>query len=359
MHQCIVMVMREVWVLGATGQAGTAIAAELVRRGAQPVLVGRDLARLERVGATLGGTVRYLVSDSLEDTAARVRAERPAVVVNTVGPFTLTGPALARACLGGTDYLDLANELDAVQALLALDEQATSSGDCLVTGAGFGVAATELVALALCADRPAPVSLRVDAIPAVSGLGPAVLASAIDVLASGGRRVENGQIVASRLGSDAQHLELPDGSHATTVGAATGELIAAWRASGAASVVAATSEVPSGRAARAFLPFAARVFARPKVSNSVKRMAARFKITPPARIGEVSWARVEARWADGTVAERWLETGEGYAMTSRVACEVALRLASGDRRPGAHTPGALFGPALAASVGARIFENGA
>jgi short subunit dehydrogenase-like uncharacterized protein len=353
------MSMREIWVLGATGQAGAGIAAELARRGAQPVLVGRDLERLERLAATLGGEVRCLVSDSLDDTASRVRAERPAVVVNTVGPFTVTGPAMARACLGGTDYVDLANELDAVEALLALDEEAVASGDSLVTGAGFGVVATEIVALALCEDRPAPASIRVDAIPAVSGLGPAVLASAVDVLGSGARRIENGQVAAARLGSDALVLDLPDGSRVTTIGVPTGELISAWRASGATSVVAATSEVPSGRVARAFLPVAARVLGRPGVRDAVKRAAARFSFTPPARIGDVSWARAEARWPDGTVEERWLRTDEGYAMTSRVACDVALRLAAGDRRPGAHTPGALFGASLAESVGARILVNGA
>ena len=61
----------------------------------------------------------------------------------------------------------------------------------------------------------------------------------------------------------------------------------------------------------------------------------------------------------GLIEARWLQTDGGYAMTSRVACEVALRLATGDRRPVAHTPGRLFGPSLAESVGAHILANGA
>lgn len=154
-------------------------------------------------------------------------------------------------------------------------------------------------------------------------------------------------------------LKLPDGSHTTTGGVPTGELIAAWRASGAASVVAATSEVPSGRGARALLAVAARILSRPAVRESLKRAVARFDVTPPARIGDTSWARAEAHWPGGSVEERWLQTDEGYAMTSRVACEVALRLATGDRRPGAHTPGRLFGPSPAESVGAHILANGA
>lgn len=351
--------MRDIWVLGATGRAGAGTARELVRRGVQPVLVGRSAERLDRLAAALGGDARCLVSGSLVDAASRVRYERPAVVVNAVGPYSPTGPQTATACLGGTDYVDLANELDAVTALLALDEQAVASGDCLVTGAGFGVVATESALLSLCAERPGPVSVRVDAIPAVSELGPAVVASAIDVLASGARRIEGGRMAWGRFGSDARRLELPDGSRVTTVGVPTGELVAAWRASGAASVVAATSEVPSGRGARALLPVAARVLARPRLRESVKRTAARFNFTPPARGGGTSWARAEAKWSDGSLEERWLQTDDGYAMTFRVACEVALRLASGDRKPGAHTPGRLFGLSLADSVGAHVLSNGA
>lgn len=322
------------------------------------MLVGRDLRRLARVSDAVGGGLRCVVSGSSETSAALVREERPAVVINTVGPFAATGPALAAACLGGTDYVDLANELDAVEALLALDRQASPSGDCLVTGAGFGVVATELAALALCAGRPAPASVRVDAIPAVAVLGPAVLDTAVDVLGSGGRRVENGKIVPSRLGSDVLALALPDGRRARTTGVPTGELISAWRASGAASVVAATSEVPSGPLSRAVLPGAARLLARRRNADAVKKAAARFKIVPPARSGDTSWARAWGSWTDGTVDERWLKTDDGYAMTSRVAAEVALRLVAGGGQPGAHTPGALFGTSLADAVGARILEEG-
>jgi hypothetical protein len=40
--------------------------------------------------------------------------------------------------------------------------------------------------------------------------------------------------------------------------------------------------------------------------------------------------------------------------TARVATEVALRLARGQGRPGAFTPGALFGPELAGAAGGEF-----
>ena len=50
---------------------------------------------------------------SVGEMAAGIRREQPAVVINTVGPFTTT-PAPIRACLPDSHYLDLANDLAAV-----------------------------------------------------------------------------------------------------------------------------------------------------------------------------------------------------------------------------------------------------
>ncbi|MGI3783807.1 MAG: hypothetical protein ACRYG2_23825, partial [Janthinobacterium lividum] len=83
---------------------------------------------------------------------AGIREARPTVVVNTIGPFTRTTPPVVDACLAaGSDYVDLANDLAAVPALLARGAEAARAGRTLVTGAGFGVTATESVVAWLCA----------------------------------------------------------------------------------------------------------------------------------------------------------------------------------------------------------------
>src|SRR6516165_3535403 len=129
--------MRTIWILGATGKGGRAIARELVAAGgADVVLVGRDHSRLTTVAESLGGSVRTQLAPGLPELIALIGAEKPAVVVNTM--------PLARASMAaGTHYVDLANELEPVRKLLDLDAAARSHGVTLVTGAGFGVLATE------------------------------------------------------------------------------------------------------------------------------------------------------------------------------------------------------------------------
>ncbi|WAL65897.1 hypothetical protein ORV05_34425 [Amycolatopsis cynarae] len=88
---------KEVWLLGGTGRTGRAIAAGLASRGAPIVLVGRDAGRLETAARTVGG--RCVVAGSPTEMAAAIRRERPAVAVNTVGPFQQTAAVIADAVL--------------------------------------------------------------------------------------------------------------------------------------------------------------------------------------------------------------------------------------------------------------------
>jgi hypothetical protein len=98
-------------VLGATGATGSRVAAALVRDGARPVLVGRQLEKLEALCERLGDDQRpdvELRQAEVEDPASIADALRGArVVVNTVGPFSRHGDAVVEAAIAsGAHYLD-------------------------------------------------------------------------------------------------------------------------------------------------------------------------------------------------------------------------------------------------------------
>jgi short subunit dehydrogenase-like uncharacterized protein len=348
--------MPTIWILGASGKGGRTIARELVAiGGVDVVLVGRDHDRLSAVAESLGGTVRTQVAGGLTELVSLIGAEKPAVVVNTIGPFSATAMPLARASMAaGTHYVDLANELEPVRELLDLDADARRHGVTLVTGAGFGVLATETLVIGVRGDRPAAESARVAALPAVDGMGSAVLASVIEAVAYGGRRYREGQLVRTRLGADHARIPLPDLPACDALAVPTGELEAARRASGAGAVLAYSSEVPSGRMVRALLPAVSIFLAVRPIRALLQRLVSRMRLSPPVKSGEVSWAYARLEWADGTHREAWLRTGEGYGFTAKVAAHTAVRISNGAAQPGAFTPGALFGTELARDAGAQI-----
>lgn len=355
--------MSEVWILGATGRSGRAVAAQLVTVGLSPVLVGRDATRLRKVAAATAKDLRIVVAGSVNAMVSELSRNKPAVVVNTIGPFTNTALPIARACAPGTHYVDLSNELFSIIGLLGLHDEAIASGRTLVTGAGFGVLATESVVLKLCEGQPPATRVRIDAIPAVESepgpFGETLAATIIDGLAAGGRQYANGQLIRSKLLSDFETLPLPDGSSINTASGGTGELEAARGASGASFAISASSLVPSSPVLRALLPPALTLLKITALRNLVKRRVAAIELKPKApgavKAREFSWGHARIEWASGTRREGWLRTGDAMVFTTNVVAEVAMRLARGEGQPGSYTPGALFGPDLATDAGGRFF----
>jgi short subunit dehydrogenase-like uncharacterized protein len=346
----------EVWILGGTGRSGRAIAAELLSRGITPVLVGRDASRLEKAAE------RVLVAGSVEATAAEIRKRQPAVVINTIGPFSDTAALIIDACLPGSHYVDLANDVGAVTAVLGRHDAAVSAGRTLVTGAGFGVTATESVVVKLCENRPAPVDVRVNMVPSLSieagRMGDALAGSLVEGLpgVEGGRRYQgrryrNGRLAPAPLAGEPVELTLPDGARVTTATMPLGELVAAQRASGAPSVISASAEAPSGAVVRAVLPLVTALLGISAVRAFARRRLAAVEFKARERPREHSWGHARLRWADGTVREGWLRVGDAQAFTGAVPAEVARRLLDGEGRPGAYFPAGLFGSSLAESCG--------
>ncbi len=347
----------EVWVLGATGRTGRAVAARLHERGVPLVLVGRDRTRLDGVVAELGGAPR-LLAGTLTSALAALAQDAPAVVVNTVGPFTTTAVTVARACPPGTHYVDVANELRAVQKILDLDREAADTGRVFVTGAGFGVLATESVLLRLCDGQPPATRVRVDALASVATeagvIGSALAHSIVDGIPSGGWEVRRGRLAPAPVFGEPTQLTTPDGDVVSSASLPSGELLAAWRASKADVVVAASSLAPTGAVVRLMMPVVSAVFRLPGVTDVAARRLARVKTRAQDRPRQFSWAHARAEWPSGEVRAGWLRAGDAMTFTAAVAAEVAHRLLRGEGRPGAHTPGALFGPELAEAVGGEF-----
>src|SRR3979411_219632 len=91
--------MKTIWVFGATGLSGRGVARELVDRGADVVLVGRDQNKLAAVSLSVGGSARTRVVSGLPELARLLHVEKPGVVVNAVGPYSATSLPLARSSL--------------------------------------------------------------------------------------------------------------------------------------------------------------------------------------------------------------------------------------------------------------------
>lgn len=350
----------EIWVLGATGRTGTAIATALHGQGERVVLTSRSPERVQDVAARLSPAPR-VVSGDFDSVLRELTTSAPAVVVNTVGPFTETAPAVVTACPPGTHYVDLSNEPGSITALLDRTEQANSSGRTLVTGAGSGVLATESALLRACAGRPRPSRVRVDVIPSVATeegvLGTALARSIVTAMAEKGRQVREGRLTPVRSGADPARLTTPDGDVVTSGSLFSGELVAAWRAGESDQVTAASVMAPTGRVASLAMAGVPALLRVPGLARFATARLASVRARARPRPRAHSWGHAVAEWPSGEVRETWLRAGDAMDFTVAVATEVARRLARGEGRRGAFTPGALFGAELAEAAGGEFVEQ--
>jgi short subunit dehydrogenase-like uncharacterized protein len=316
----------DVLLLGAAGNSGQVIAAELAARGLSLRLSGRRRGPLKALGQELAAaganvdvrTVDITDREALADAIAGVR-----VVVSAIGPFARQAGPVIDACLAaGVSYVDIANEWPAVRGLLDRGDDARARGVALVTGAGFGPAATETLVLRLVDSvGVAPARVRAASAAAVASQGDGVRQTIEESLPLGAITYRDGQAVREALGSGATVLTFGDAERQMLPGP-VGDLETARLASGAANVVA-------------------------------------FIENPAARGGGTdSWAWAEVTGPDGRIASAQLRTGEGVRATAAIAAETTKRVLAG-AAPGAWTPGSLFGPGLVTdATGAQVILNG-
>jgi short subunit dehydrogenase-like uncharacterized protein len=121
-------VASDVLLLGAAGNSGRLIAAELTARSLSVRLAGRRRGPLEDLA-------RALAADGAATDVRTVDVSDPAslaevvigvgVILSTIGPFTRQADPVIDACMAtNLPYVDIANEWPAVRGLLDRDQQA-------------------------------------------------------------------------------------------------------------------------------------------------------------------------------------------------------------------------------------------
>lgn len=128
--------MRTVLVLGGYGNFGKRIATALAGKGIDVVIAGRSADKAKALASRLGARADFAAFDANSDLADRLARIKPAVVVNTCGPFQGADYQVAETCIEcGIHYIDLADGRDFVTGITALDERAKAAGMVVVSGA--------------------------------------------------------------------------------------------------------------------------------------------------------------------------------------------------------------------------------
>jgi short subunit dehydrogenase-like uncharacterized protein len=313
------------WMLyGAGGHTGALIAQHARTRGHQPLLAGRSAPAVTALAERLDLPHRALTLDDPAALAATLADVD--LVLNAAGPFLHTATPLAEACLrAGVHYLDIGNELQVFRTLYDLHQGAQAAGVAIIPGVGFGVVATNCLARYVSDAAGGARHLDVATRAASAQPGPGGAASMRENLPYGGWIRQAGHLRPHPLGSGATTITFPNGPCRIRP-VPTGDLEAAFQATGAADIIAYSAELdPDAGNRRASDPGAA--------GDQAYR--------------SFGWAR--ATGPDGAIIQAWLQTGEAYAFTAAASIRAVEETLTRSLR-GAFSPATAFGTDFALTI---------
>ncbi|AVT29453.1 saccharopine dehydrogenase [Plantactinospora sp. BC1] len=324
-------------VYGASGYQAGLVLAELIRRGAEPVLVGRDDARLRQAATRAGmaGAERRVAAT--DDHRGLVAALRDcAAVLNCAGPFTLSGHAVIRAAIAaGCQYVDTAGEQFYLRTVFdTFAAPAGRAGVTVVPAANDACVPVDLLARLL-AEAVRPVEEMVVSHFIAGGGAPSrgslrSLAATIDVIRTGGLTYEGGDW---RTGVPPRRtsVTLPGASEPTEVTRfPLAEVVTIPRH---VPVRRVESLAEAGLTAGLSAPLPPEVVdALPEGPDEEERRGQRFSYL------------VDAVGADGRQLRGIVRGSDTYGSTAVIAVEAARRLVADGARPGVLAPAQAFDP---------------
>ncbi|MEO6608980.1 MAG: SDR family NAD(P)-dependent oxidoreductase [Aestuariivirga sp.] len=129
--------MRKVLILGGYGNFGKRIAKALTKKGVRVIVAGRNREKANRLACELlPAHTETACFDVTNDLRAQLETLKPAVVINTCGPFQTSNYNVANTCIErGVHYIDLADGRAFVAGITALDALAKQHSVSVISGA--------------------------------------------------------------------------------------------------------------------------------------------------------------------------------------------------------------------------------
>ena len=345
------------WMIyGANGYTGELIAREAKRQGLQPVLAGRNEARVRPLAESLD--LSWRAFDLADPTAVKQGLEGMGLVLHCAGPFSATSAPMIEGCLAaGAHYLDITGEIEVFEHAHAQNKRAAEAGVVICPGVGFDVIPTDCVALKLKELLPdaSALSLGFDT---SSGLSPGTARTVVEGLGNGCQVRRDGKIRDVPLGWKSRQIDFGRGPRsAMTI--PWGDVSTAFYTTGIPNIdtwtPVPTAAIWGAKFANLFRPLLRTQWMQNYLKGKVDR-----KVKGPgesARGKLPTWVWGEARNPAGEVRTVRIRTANGYSLTVDGALTVTRHLLDNQVEGGSYTPAMLLGSTLVESLpGSEPFQ---
>jgi short subunit dehydrogenase-like uncharacterized protein len=329
-------------IYGATGYTGKLIAKMAADQGAQPILAGRDLEKVQIIAKPLGFASR--VFDLSDRGRIDAGIKDVAVVLCVAGPFSATSKPMADACLRNRiHYLDITGEIDVFEALAARDAEAKAQGVTLLPGVGFDVVPSDCLAAHLKRRLPDASDLKLY-LSLGANMSRGTAKTMIEAVAAGTRLRRNGRLVA-RSRAEEGSCDFGRGEK-LTVQVSWGDVSTAYHSTGFPNIEVQFEASPAIRRMTQTPAFIKSFLGLGFMQSLLKAQVDRMPEGPSEAARRQGQAVLvgEAANSEGQTVLSRLRTPEGYGLTALTAFDAAKRVAAGEVATGFQTPSRVFGP---------------
>lgn len=330
---------------GATGFVGEEIARLAVEYGLEPILAGRNSARLEKLGSELDVEHRAFGLSNSHKVEGGLKDIR--VVLHCAGPFIHTYKPMVEACLQtGIHYLDLTGEIPVYEAVSSHDAEAKARGIMLMPAVGFDVVPTDCLALHLKGRLPSATHLRLAfKSEGPAGLPPGTQRTVIEMLPYGRHVRQGGRLERPGQGVKTRVVDFGQGP-VEVIRQTWGDVFTAYHSTGIPNI---EDYIVLSKATHKQMDTLAKL--GPLLKLAVVRNFLKRGIKPGpsaekrARTVTHVWGEVEDEQGRKAVA-RLHGPEAGVIWTARAALAVVRKVLAGDAPAGYQTPAKAYGPDL-------------
>jgi short subunit dehydrogenase-like uncharacterized protein len=331
--------MAELMIYGATGYTGRLVCHHGKSIGAEFIIAGRTIQKLQSLASSLNLPYRgFDIKDDSAHIDSALKGIR--VLLNCAGPFHRTARPLMEACIrNGVHYLDVAAELDSYKIAEELNDKAKDANTMLMPGCGGSVTILGCLAMHVVERMKSPVGINI----ALQVAGSVSRGSAITVQ-------EGAMIAEHRQGSGGESpiQQEAEGNRMFDFGDGRGrvecipvqlpDLITISKATGVPSV-------------HTFVHVAGASFPTGDLASLPDGPAVEEREANPYQ------AAVEIVAEDGSVQRAVLHTVNGYTFTAVASIEGARRVLAGVFSPGFWTPVQILGSKFVEGIKGSVIDD--
>ena len=338
--------MGELLIYGSYGYSGTLITQTAVREGLDPTLGGRRAERVEEQATEYDLDHRVFSLEHPEIVEREVATFD--AVLNCAGPYTETAEPMVSACMAtGTDYLDLAGNVDVLEWIAERDADATAADVALVPAVGFDVVPTDCLAATLHNAMPDATRLTL-ALDGFGGVSTGTARSVVRGLSTPGAVRVDGHIESVPAAYRRRTIPFESGDR-TAVTVPWGDVSTAYYSTGVPNieVYAAVPDIVADVMARS-RPLTPVLGTEP-VQRALDALVALVVSDPTADERARNEAHIWGEVVDesGEAVTARMRTPDTYDLTAATAVEAAARVLDGTAGSGFQTPASAFGPDFA------------